>query len=297
MRAVLSDKYMWDKEFQHLPADFLHIPGLHLFGHTKFAQAGEGLDEHYHPGCMEITVLVRGNQKYEVGGQEYSLSGGDVFTTFQDEGHSTEENPIGIIETYWFQIDLRVKEGFFGLTHPYDDWMFGKAISWNRRITKVTQSDITLLRTSFENFYRAGLGEPGAWIRGYSLFLAFFSGMIESVSNTQPATADVQAAIEYIRKQLPAPISLEEISEHCGHSVSHMKKKFRDQIGMALREYINLQRIELGKEWLKNTDMTVTEIAYRLNFGSSSYFSTAFRQHTGCTPSEYRELLQKNIRI
>lgn len=291
MRAVLSDGYSLDKEFQHLPADHLHIPGLHMFGHNRFLKAVEKLDEHYHPGCMEITVMVKGNQKFVVAGQEYSVSGGDVFITFQDEGHSTGENFIGGIESYWFQLDMREKQGFLGLHAPCDEWFYQRIASWKSRVLKVKASEITLLRSAFNCFVETGTEKTEVWLRGYALFLAFLTGMLNSDVQLLPMTADIRSAMEYIRERLPAEIDMEELAEFCGYSVSYLQKKFRRQVGMTPREYINRQKIDMAKTMLENLKLSVTEISYQLCFGSSNYFSTVFRQFTGYTPTQYRERL------
>ena len=288
MEIIWSNEYIWDKGFHLLNAESLRVPGLHMFGHAKFTRVNKGLKEHYHPGCMEITVFVKGSQRYAVNGQEYDLAGGDVYTTFLEEGHSTGGNPIGIAEYYWFQLDMREKEGFLGLRAPYDAWLYEKAAAWSRRVVRVEFTEIALLRSAFEAFSEGHSGSSGAWIRGQSAFVNFLTGLLESESDNTEITEDIQKIIQYIDECLPGVVSLQKLAEISGYSVSHMRKKFREQTGVPLREYINMQRIEIGKKLLQE-GATVTETAICLNFGSSNYFSSVFRQFTGRTPTEYRE--------
>ena len=51
-----------------------------MMGHARFMRATRELEEHYHPGCVEIVAVISGNQIYAVSGKEYSLFGGNVFT-------------------------------------------------------------------------------------------------------------------------------------------------------------------------------------------------------------------------
>jgi AraC-like DNA-binding protein len=46
--------------------------------------------------------------------------------------------------------------------------------------------------------------------------------------------------------------------------------------------------VERARELLDNSDLTVTDIAFMLNFSSSQYFSTVFKQYTNITPVEYK---------
>lgn len=52
--------------------------------------------------------------------------------------------------------------------------------------------------------------------------------------------------------------------------------------------FINKLRIHEACELLKNTNLSVTQIAFDCGFGSSSFFSTQFRQALGKSPSDYR---------
>ncbi|MFQ9872255.1 MAG: helix-turn-helix domain-containing protein [Oscillospiraceae bacterium] len=69
--------------------------------------------------------------------------------------------------------------------------------------------------------------------------------------------------------------------------MSRFKQQFKEQVGVAPREYINNCRIEAAKELLSTREMPITQVALELNFSSSSYFSAVFKQITGMTPTQY----------
>lgn len=56
---------------------------------------------------------------------------------------------------------------------------------------------------------------------------------------------------------------------------------------MTLQKYVEEIRIERAERLLSETDMTLTEIAYECGFCSQSYFSYAFKRHTGTPPRTY----------
>lgn len=67
--------------------------------------------------------------------------------------------------------------------------------------------------------------------------------------------------------------------------------------GVGANEYISKIRIEKAIFLIENTDMTFTEIADKTGFSTPSYFSTAFKQHTGQTPTQYKNAIKnKNQR-
>lgn len=63
------------------------------------------------------------------------------------------------------------------------------------------------------------------------------------------------------------------------------KENLGKQAGEVIRERILLE----AKRLLINVDLSVAEIAYRLNFSDNSYFTRFFKKHEGLTPDEFRK--------
>lgn len=59
---------------------------------------------------------------------------------------------------------------------------------------------------------------------------------------------------------------------------------------MTAQEYIQNKIINVSKEWVASTNLTVSQIAYELGFQYSQHFSRAFKKNVGCTPLEYRRM-------
>ena len=59
--------------------------------------------------------------------------------------------------------------------------------------------------------------------------------------------------------------------------------------GTGAKEYITRIRIEKAKNLIETSSLTIAEISEKTGFASQSYFSTAFKSHTGMTPSQYRQ--------
>ena len=94
----------------------------------------------------------------------------------------------------------------------------------------------------------------------------------------------------YIERNFHRQICMEDICSifHCSRSyVGHM---FKSATGYPLREYINLMRIEESKNLLRNTSLSITDIALRTGFSNSNYFTSVFHRQTGKTPTEYRRI-------
>lgn len=84
-------------------------------------------------------------------------------------------------------------------------------------------------------------------------------------------------------------LSLQSISESIYLSQTYLCAFFKKATGKTLNQYITEVRIEKAKEMLRDTGIKVYEIAYRVGFTDTNYFSTLFKKHVGITPSEYKE--------
>ena len=80
----------------------------------------------------------------------------------------------------------------------------------------------------------------------------------------------------------------EMISESLNYHPYYVNRVFKREMGESLRSYIINYRIRAAKELLSSSDLSISEVAYRSGFSSSSYFVKMFREHVGVTPREYK---------
>lgn len=78
-----------------------------------------------------------------------------------------------------------------------------------------------------------------------------------------------------------------------GISRAALYNKIKAITGTGSKEYITRIRIERAKALIENGSLTFTEISEMTGFSAPSYFSTAFKNYTGFTPSGYRQKLRK----
>ncbi|MGM9797529.1 MAG: helix-turn-helix domain-containing protein [Parabacteroides sp.] len=94
----------------------------------------------------------------------------------------------------------------------------------------------------------------------------------------------VQLVVENYTKQHSVSFYAEQLSLSLPHFCTTIKKA----IGLTPLEIISSILIMDAKAQLRETTMSVKEIAYSLGFTNLSFFNKYFRQHTGMTPREYR---------
>lgn len=66
-------------------------------------------------------------------------------------------------------------------------------------------------------------------------------------------------------------------------------KKVKDETGSGIMKYVTKKRMQAAAELLKNSELSITEIALKVGYIDNQYFSRAFKQHLGSSPSSYRK--------
>lgn len=78
------------------------------------------------------------------------------------------------------------------------------------------------------------------------------------------------------------------LSQNLNSEYSALSKLFSKLTGTTIERYFILQRVERIKELLFEDELSLTQIADKLNYSSVAYLSTQFKQITGMTPSQYK---------
>lgn len=101
-------------------------------------------------------------------------------------------------------------------------------------------------------------------------------------------SAPVKSVCDYIDLNLEKNPSLDKIADFANYSKYYLTKKFKQETGKTITDYMNELKIKRAKELLLSTNLDIQTIGEQLGFCSPSYFSECFRKYTGQTPAEYR---------
>lgn len=79
------------------------------------------------------------------------------------------------------------------------------------------------------------------------------------------------------------------LTEATHHEYSQISKLFSETTGTTVEKYFIAQKIERVKELLAYGELTIGEIADRMNYSSAAHLSAQFKSLTGMTPTRFRE--------
>ena len=101
---------------------------------------------------------------------------------------------------------------------------------------------------------------------------------------------DVVAIIaNYIEHNIDKDILVSEIADHVGMNPEYLTRLFKKETGQSLKKFMEHKKMDMAKDLLTTTTLSVTEVADRVGYSGYSNFSRSFKQLCGCSPSEYRD--------
>lgn len=103
----------------------------------------------------------------------------------------------------------------------------------------------------------------------------------------------VNRCLQYIHENIHKDITLSDLADVACITEDHLIRIFRKEVKLTPIKYINLKKIEKAQLLLLTTDMPIRDIAFELSADNISYFNRLFKNHTGKTPSQYRDEFNK----
>lgn len=214
--------------------------------------------------------------------KETPIKEGDLFLLFPGERHTYHPLERTGWKSYWIgfkgkNMDERVMAGFLTIEKPIYH------VGYSAEIIQL-----------YKSAYNAAMEEKAYSQQLLAGIVNHLVGMMYSLERNIELSKEhlyidlINRARLRIRESLESSITIQDIAEELGLSYSNFRKQFKLYTGLSPATYQQDLRLQRAKELLSTTNISVKEIAYRLNFDSPDYFSAKFKIKTGRKPSEMR---------
>jgi AraC family transcriptional regulator len=100
-------------------------------------------------------------------------------------------------------------------------------------------------------------------------------------------------AQEVLSANLDGSVPLKDVARECRLSVSHFSRAFRRTMGVAPHNWLLTRRIEVAKEKLRNTRLSLAEVALVCGFADQSHLTRVFTGMVGVSPGAWRRALDE----
>lgn len=121
----------------------------------------------------------------------------------------------------------------------------------------------------------------------YELLIQLTKAVAEAkdLRKYSPVIRDV---LSYLNINYAQPFSLQELARDHNISPAHLSRTFKKETGESITQHIAVLRTRKAAELLKNSQLSIAEIAMYVGYPDSNYFVKVFKKQYGVTPSAYR---------
>lgn len=106
---------------------------------------------------------------------------------------------------------------------------------------------------------------------------------------TSSANKDLKTAVAFIERNISERLSIQYISKSINVSKTTLYKIFRENYSCTPSEYINERRVDVAKQLLRKTDLSMEEVSRRVGFSSAAYFTKTFKKYTDTSPLKFKK--------
>lgn len=241
---------------------------------------------HGHKDYWEFTVVTGGTIENRKNGERISCTAGSMFASSTKVRHSliTAE---GKNARY---INILVKESFMNsiLNTLFRDDVPAfftelPVISVPNSVIAETEEILSKVDYSLPAFYK----EHDKLV--CSAFLLLLSHVITTVSATSISNSPWQTALNKLSQSAELlSFNVNDVCEKLGYSRTQLNALFKKNYGVSPHEYLINYKFSYAKQLLLNTNMTVSDIAYKIGYSNTIQFYNTFKKIFGVTPARFR---------
>ncbi len=248
----------------------------------------DSLSMHAHPYC-ELFFLLSGQRRYFVDHTIYQVEPGDLVIIPPDRLHRTTYTGKGNYERYLLNFYAQEQGAFIRSMgqETFDALMARGCVSFSSDISRQVRQTMERLESE--------LTAPSAYARVIVphllqdvLLCALCHGVKKEPFHGENAN-EVQQVAQYISRHYDQPMTLTDAAAMAAMEPTYLSKRFKALTGFGFYHYLTHTRLQAAEQLLRDTQLSMGEVAERCGFSEANHFGNVFRRWRGCSPSHYRQ--------
>lgn len=122
------------------------------------------------------------------------------------------------------------------------------------------------------------------------LFLSLFYEVERFLFATGDSLPLMEQTLNYINDNINNPITVDTVCDHLGYNRDYISKQFLACYGITIKKYIDQQKINVAKNLLISSRMSLEKIALAIGFENAQQFYKFFSYHEKISPSRFRKM-------
>lgn len=99
----------------------------------------------------------------------------------------------------------------------------------------------------------------------------------------------IHDVLVYIENNLEYNPTIDDAAKYISLSTSHFSRLFKEVTGCSYTDYLTATKLQHAQLLLGNTQLSISQIAYKTGFSNANYLATVFQKKFNCSPSKYRK--------
>lgn len=279
-RSIVLPQAVVDMERNDPLASALYITDIGYYPRAEnhYRERRNSINEHVLIYCME------GTGWFSIHDRKYPVRANQFFILPAGHPHAYGSDADHPWTIYWLHFAGEQAD------------IYAQGAQQPEEISPAINSRISDRNHLFEEiFHTLELSTDRESLRYASSLLHYYLGSMRYLvqfrhADNNAAESDIiDASIHYIKENIERHITLQQIAHFTGYSPSRFAALFKEQTGKSPITYINHLRMEQASRLLRETDMKVNQICYKVGIDDCYYFSRLFTKIVGMAPKKYRE--------
>ncbi|MFZ0766864.1 MAG: AraC family transcriptional regulator [Bradyrhizobium sp.] len=264
------------------------------FGRVALLDMDESLVRHAHPHCHVLLKVEGADTQFVVSDAVYPLTDDTAVLVNGWQPHSYVHNPERprtvilalYIEPEWLTAfrpgwAASGAPGFF--SHPSGD------VSPHIRNLAMNLAANMVARPEARAAHEALLSDLMiAVIERFTPWRSFPASIREM--SARGGDWRIRKAAASMRSEAGRDAALDSFARDAGLSRSHFFRLFEASVGVPPKVYLNVVRMEKAVDAVLNRSVNISEISHQLGFAEPAHFTRFFRNHSGVSPREFRNV-------
>lgn len=214
----------------------------------------------------------------EIGTQKVRIQSGQCAIWYPDVRHMYTFTNEGNASTYYLHFTGAAVKEAMAFISPASPPVY-------------TITERTAFESLFRQLLRTHLVKSDNYILEESALLMQIISIVAQSSKPSrpPIRKDILHAMEHMKTHLSEDFSIEQYAATVNLSSSRFSHLFSKTVGMSPHQYLTRLRLERAQTYLRDSLMSISEIADTVGFGDPLYFSRLFSKTYGLSPKAYRD--------
>lgn len=261
-------------------------------------QPGYSFGPHCHRN-IEVCMMTEGECDIVVNGETITVRTGEMMVVFPHMIHSfhmRSRKPANFLQMHFqpdsfSQVPHEVEENVKFLSYVNDEHSAYLLQPFSDRLRSCVERICVEMNDETE-----ALHEPLAQVYIYEMIFLLSREIAQGFRRIflidDPT---VIRAVQFISEHMEGKVSLPDVAKHCRVTTRHLSNIFKEALNITVNDYINIAKVDKAMLNLTENRLSMAQIASRLGFSSTQYFSTVFKKYTHVTPKEYKTMAEKEV--